>query len=72
MIPLDGEARWQAGMVVDTLRARLEKADLPAWPDEGACKWCDYKAVCGPHEEERIKHKDKTALEDVAALRGMR
>ena len=41
---------------------------LPA-PRPGACAWCDFRMVCGPWEETRVRRKDQTRLVDVQALR---
>ena len=45
---------------------------LVAAPNERACTWCDFKPVCGPREEERVKHKAADRLADLHALRDMR
>ena len=43
-----------------------------AAPAERACTWCDFRPVCGPREEERIKHKAGDRIADLEALRSMR
>ena len=45
---------------------------LVAAPSEGACRWCDFRIVCGPNEEARIERKNQKDLADLAALRSMR
>ena len=30
---------------------------LPAAPDKRECQYCDYRRVCGPYEEMRVRHK---------------
>ena len=50
----------------------VERGFLPPAPQERACFWCDFRPVCGPLEEERIRHKAKDPLADLEALRGMR
>jgi ATP-dependent helicase/nuclease subunit B len=45
---------------------------LPAAPGPDACRWCDFRAVCGPHEEDRVARKHRALLADLEALRGMR
>jgi ATP-dependent helicase/nuclease subunit B len=47
----------------------LELGFLPAAPSSGACTWCDFRAVCGPHEEQRVKRKAPERLGDLLALR---
>jgi hypothetical protein len=32
---------------------------LPANPREDACQYCDYRPICGPYEEQRVKRKPK-------------
>ena len=48
----------------------IELGFLPAAPQNGACTWCDFRAVCGPHEEARVRRKAPEPLGDLAALRG--
>ena len=68
-MPLDAAARAAAEAVTKALRAALEEPFLPAAPDEGACRWCDYRPVCGPYEELRVSRKHQPGL---AALRALR
>jgi ATP-dependent helicase/nuclease subunit B len=49
----------------------LELGFLPAAPAPNACTWCDFRTVCGPHEEERVRRKAAERLGDLAALREM-
>jgi hypothetical protein len=42
---------------------------VPA-PRRRACGICDFRAVCGPNEETRIKQKDPSRLAELDALRG--
>ena len=44
---------------------------LPAAPSSGACTWCDFRSVCGPHEEQRVRRKAADRLGDLLMLRGM-
>jgi RecB family exonuclease len=59
--------------VLEIIDRAVEHGALPQAPRKGACGWCDFKAVCGPHEERRAAHKrpDLPALEDLQALRGL-
>jgi CRISPR/Cas system-associated exonuclease Cas4 (RecB family) len=59
----------QALAIVDR---SIELGFLPAAPGERACAWCDFRAVCGPREEERVRHKHADRLADLRALRSMR
>jgi CRISPR/Cas system-associated exonuclease Cas4 (RecB family) len=47
----------------------IELGFLPPAPAQGACAWCDFRAVCGPHEEERVRRKSPDKLGDLLALR---
>ncbi|HEY6214381.1 MAG TPA: PD-(D/E)XK nuclease family protein, partial [Vicinamibacterales bacterium] len=71
-IPIDGYARGQGLQVLAIVDRAIESGFLPAAPREGACRWCDFSAVCGPREEERIGRKSKDRLADLEALRSMR
>jgi len=42
---------------------------LPAAPRARACGICDFRDVCGPHEETRIRLKDQAQIEELRALR---
>ena len=45
----------------------LAEPFLPAAPDEGACRWCDYQGVCGPYEEQRTARKYRPPLKALQA-----
>jgi len=69
-IQLDDEARAAARVVTDTLRGALDQGFFPAAPDEGECTWCDFVAVCGPYEEQRLRKKRaKDRLAPLVTLR---
>jgi hypothetical protein len=66
--------------VTDGARQDLERAlriiddgiasgRLPAAPSEGQCEWCDFRMVCGPREEERVRRKPP--LEPLERLRNI-
>ena len=44
---------------------------LPAAPAENACRWCDYRAVCGPYEVIRTERKPPDRLGDLIRLRSL-
>ena len=50
----------------------IEQGFLVAAPAERACTWCDFRPVCGPREEERVKRKAADRMADLEALRSMR
>ena len=53
--------------------AALAEGFLPAAPADRECEWCDYRRVCGPYEERRVKDvKPKGRLGALMRLREMR
>jgi hypothetical protein len=71
-IPLNDYTRGQGLQVLEIVDRAVELGFLVAAPKDGACRWCDFRPVCGPREEERIRRKDKERLGDLLALRSMR
>jgi RecB family exonuclease len=72
VVEVDDFSRGSAEIVVQIVGRALEEGFLPAAPDKRACDWCDYRLVCGPREEIRIRRKPKDRLEDLLRLREMR
>ncbi len=70
-VPLDDDNRRTAAQVLDEIARAVETGFLPAAPDEGECRWCDYNLVCGPNEEARIRRKHPRRLVPLARLRSM-
>jgi ATP-dependent helicase/nuclease subunit B len=72
VVPLDHRARDAANRVAAALADALTRGFLPAAPGRDACRFCDYRPVCGPWEEERTRKKklrnDLAALEEVRKL----
>jgi len=66
MTPLSRRAGIEALEVVD--RA-IELGALPTAPAEQACAWCDFRSVCGPHEELRVARKPVDRFRDLLELR---
>jgi ATP-dependent helicase/nuclease subunit B len=71
-IPIDGYARAQGLQVLALIDRSVEMGFLPAAPEKDACRWCDFRSVCGPREEERVGRKSPDRLGDLFALRSMR
>ena len=71
-IPLDDYRRRQGLEVLAIIDRAVERGFLVAAPGDGACRWCDFRAVCGPREEERVRRKNPKELADLHALRSMR
>jgi RecB family exonuclease len=70
-IPINDASRRAGLEALEIVDRAIELAFLPAAPADRACTWCDFRAVCGPHEQERIKVKPREKLGDLHALRGM-
>jgi ATP-dependent helicase/nuclease subunit B len=68
-VPIDEFARGYAGIMVETVGHALAGGFLPAAPAHDACVWCDYLAVCGPHEERRVRVKPQDRLIELKGLR---
>jgi ATP-dependent helicase/nuclease subunit B len=64
-------ARDAAGGVVAAIGAALGEGLFPAAPGKGECVWCDYRMVCGPHEELRTGRKPPARIKRLAQLREM-
>jgi hypothetical protein len=71
-IPINDYTRTQGLEVLRIIDRAVEAGFLPAAPAERACAWCDFRAVCGPREEERTGRKAADRLADLDALRSMR
>ena len=68
-VPLDAESRGLAEEVLQAVERLLAVPKLVAAPREGACQWCDYKAICGPEEEFRVQRKP--AVSELEQLRSL-
>jgi hypothetical protein len=71
-VKIDDYTRRQGLHALEIVDRAVERGFLAAAPDERACTWCDFKPVCGPREEERVRHKAEDQLQDLKALREMR
>ena len=71
-VPLDERSRGAARRLLQKVDEALESGFLPAAPAKDACRYCDYRRVCGPYEELRVRRKDRTRLEELNALRSER
>ena len=70
-IPLDEDNRDLTRRAIGIIGRALEEGFLPAAPTRDACRWCDYRTVCGPNEESRTARKPKDRLSDLIQLREM-
>jgi RecB family exonuclease len=69
VVPLDDRARDAAVTVANTIGGALREGFLPAAPKKDACRWCDYRPICGPHEELRTSRKSRDRLAPLVKLR---
>ena len=69
---LNAASREAFGLVARTIREALETGFFPAAPEEGECKYCNFRAVCGPDEERRIVRTRKGVRADLKTLRTLR
>ena len=72
-VSLRDEHRRAGIEVLEIVDRAVELGALPQAPRKGTCKWCDFRGVCGPLEEDRARRKGPNlgVLEDLEALRGM-
>jgi CRISPR/Cas system-associated exonuclease Cas4 (RecB family) len=71
-VPLNEWTRRRVAQVLTSIDGAIREGFLPAAPRKDACKGCDYLAVCGPYEEERVAAKSQAELGRLKELRGWR
>ena len=69
LVPLSADARGRGTEVLALIDRAIAAGFLPAAPRARACQICDFRDVCGPHEEMRIKQKDPARIEELRELR---
>jgi CRISPR/Cas system-associated exonuclease Cas4 (RecB family) len=69
-VELSAENRRQALRVLETIDRAVAAGDLPAAPAQNACALCDYRSVCGPHEQMRWRRKN-AAVDELQDVRNM-
>ncbi len=70
-VPLHSGARSMARELVQVIDGSLAHGFLPAAPKEDACEVCEYRAICGPYERERVAKKKQEPLEPLFRLRNL-
>jgi ATP-dependent helicase/nuclease subunit B len=68
-LALDDIGRQRLGKVLDVIDDNIRQGFLPAAPREEACILCEFRTVCGPHEEMRIKQKPQQRLDALNEVR---
>jgi len=56
-VPVNAQARAGAEVLAGAVSEALDQGFLPALPKPDACRYCDYRIVCGPYEELRSSRK---------------
>jgi RecB family exonuclease len=69
LVPLSSDARGRGTEVLALIDRAIAAGFLPAAPRTRACGICDFRDICGPHEEMRIKQKDPARIEELRELR---
>ena len=70
-IPMNDTNRRAGLEALEIVDRAVELGFLPVAPADRACTWCDFRTVCGPHEEQRARMKSADKLGDLVALRQM-
>lgn len=68
-IPMSDTARQRMRVALETIDQAIAEGFLPPAPQPGACALCDYRLVCGPYEETRVRRKQPERLEALLNLR---
>jgi ATP-dependent helicase/nuclease subunit B len=71
VVPLDERSREAVHRLAYTVGEAVSQPFLPAAPDTGECDLCDYRDVCGPHEERRTARKVQRNLDPLLEVRAM-
>lgn len=64
-------SRRSVRRVLEAIDRAIETGFLPQAPRRGACAACEYRLICGPHEETRAARKDRRRLAELSRIRGM-
>jgi CRISPR/Cas system-associated exonuclease Cas4 (RecB family) len=71
-ISVDPRSRAFFARAMNLIDDAMVAGFLPPAPDEKSCDLCEFTAVCGPHEETRVKRwKDGELLEGLREIRNM-
>ncbi|MEM7677301.1 MAG: PD-(D/E)XK nuclease family protein, partial [Myxococcota bacterium] len=68
-VHVDDEATEAITTLYESLDDAFERGFFPAAPAEGSCRYCDYRRICGPLEEQRTRVKQADALAQLHTLR---
>jgi CRISPR/Cas system-associated exonuclease Cas4 (RecB family) len=69
-IPMTAQARRLGVEALEIIDRAIERGFLAPAPAEKACRWCDFRPVCGPTAERRVsRSKSQDPLADLLELR---
>ncbi len=71
-VQINEHARAQGLHALTIVDRAVELGRLPAAPAKDACRWCDFRPVCGPDVEARQASKPSDLVADLQALRELR
>jgi ATP-dependent helicase/nuclease subunit B len=72
VVAIDEKSRAAAAEAISIVGAALKRGFLPAAPAADKCRLCDYKIVCGPYEEMRVRQrKPEKGIAELKRLRAM-
>jgi RecB family exonuclease len=71
VVSMNDSTRRCGTEVLKLIDHAVQAGFLPPAPREGACNWCEFRAICGPHEELRSTRKDQKPLAALFYLREM-
>ena len=69
VVPMSAATRRRGVDVGAAIDDAVSRGFLPPAPRERACGICDFREICGPHEERRTARKDQGPLGPLRALR---
>jgi CRISPR/Cas system-associated exonuclease Cas4 (RecB family) len=69
--PVTPDTRARITRVLGMIDSAIGEGFLPAAPRKDTCALCDYRCVCGPHEELRAAKKNPDRLDPLTDLRNM-
>lgn len=68
-----GDATRARGLeVLAVIDRAIAQGHLPAAPDDNACTYCDFRAICGPGAQQVPQRKDMRSLDELLELRRWR
>jgi ATP-dependent helicase/nuclease subunit B len=68
-LALDDIGRQRLAKVLDVIDDHIRQGFLPAAPRDDACALCEFRTVCGPHEQMRVKQKPQQRLDPLNGIR---